>query len=92
MIEGRLSIYQDVIFLEFDGVAEWYRSVCLKETNLGLSQQMLVDYGNVVNVLTQDIRQMRPEHLAIPALGLPAIIIGEFLLALQSTEKLSFWC
>lgn len=64
-------------FIEFNGEVDWYRSVCLKETNKGFSQQMLVDYGNAVNVKTQDIRQIQPEHLAIPALGLPAIIIGE---------------
>jgi len=45
---------------------EWYRCRCLRETNTGVSALMLVDFGNIFNAKTSNIRRILPEMLTVP--------------------------
>uniref|UniRef100_A0A1B6GHY4 Tudor domain-containing protein 1 n=1 Tax=Cuerna arida TaxID=1464854 RepID=A0A1B6GHY4_9HEMI len=82
---------------------DWYRSLCVQESVSGVSTQMLVDFGNIFSAPTTDLRQMLPEFLNFPALGLACKIKGlpselspeqkeklKSLLAVDTTVKVTF--
>ncbi|XP_046686931.1 uncharacterized protein LOC124372573, partial [Homalodisca vitripennis] len=91
------------IHVPADSGDEWYRSLCVQESVAGVSTQKLLDFGNIFTVPTTDIRQMLPEFLNFPALGLACEIKGlpselspeqkaklKSLLAVDGTMKVTF--
>ncbi|XP_054264314.1 uncharacterized protein LOC128987459 isoform X2 [Macrosteles quadrilineatus] len=57
---------------------DWYRCRCIRETSpeTGLSVLMLVDYGNIFQAKTSEIRQILPDMVTMPSIAISCKIHG----------------